>query len=64
MYHGCMNNKRKSTVFAAIAAVVAASDAPIAANQSNPHLYVVLPMVAVAVLLFVSGYYAGLSRSE
>ena len=59
-----MDNKRKATLFAALAAVCAASTAPLAANPSINHIFLVLPLVVMGVLLFVAGYYSGLASNR
>ena len=59
-----MDNKRKAVLFAALAAICAASTAPLAANQSINHIFLVLPLVLMGVLLFVAGYYSGLTRNQ
>jgi len=58
-----MDNTRKATLFAALAAICAASSAPLAADQSIAHVFIVLPLVLMGILLFVAGYYAGLARN-
>ena len=57
-----MTNTRKTTLFGALAAVVAAGTAPLAADNSISHIFLVLPLVVMGILLFVSGYYAGLAH--
>lgn len=57
-----MDNKSKATLFAVLAAITAASTAPLAANQSISHVLLVLPLVVMGILLFVAGYYAGLAH--
>lgn len=59
-----MDNKRKAVLFAALAAICAASTAPLAANQSINHIFLVLPLVLMGILLFVAGYYSGLTRNQ
>jgi len=59
-----MDNRRKATLFAVLAAICAASTAPLAANQTIPHLVLILPLVLMGVCLLVAGYYAGLARRE
>lgn len=59
-----MDNKRKAALFAALAAICAASTAPLAAQQSIAHIFLVLPLVLMGILLFVAGYYAGLARTQ
>ena len=63
-YHSLMDNKRKATLFAFLAAPFAALTAVSAANQSISHIYIVLPLIIMSFLLFLSGYYAGLSRNK
>jgi VIT1/CCC1 family predicted Fe2+/Mn2+ transporter len=57
-----MDNRRKATLFAVLAAIAAASTVPVAANQSISHVFLVLPLVLMGILLFVAGYYSGLAR--
>jgi len=57
-----MDNKRKATLFAVLACVCAAGTAPLAANQSISHIFLVLPLVLMGILLFVAGYYSGLAH--
>jgi len=59
-----MDNKRRATLFAALAAVCAASTTPLAADQSVTHVFLVLPLVLMGIFLFVAGYYAGLARNQ
>ena len=59
-----MDNTRKATLFAALAAIAAASTAPLAADQSISHVFLVLPLVLMGILLFVAGYYSGLARNK
>jgi hypothetical protein len=58
-----MENRRKAAFFAALAALCAASTAPLAANQTINHGFLVLPLVLMGLLLFVAGYYAGRTRN-
>ncbi len=58
-----MDNKRKAALFAALAAICAASTAPLAADQSITHVFLILPLVLMGILLFIAGYYAGLARN-
>ena len=58
-----MDNRRKAVLFAVLAAVVAASTAPLAANQTIQHVFLILPLVLMGVLLLIAGYYAGQARS-
>ena len=59
-----MDNRGKAALFAALAAICAASIAPLATNQSINHGLLVLPLVLMGILLFVAGYYVGLARNE
>lgn len=59
-----MDNKHKATIFAVLAAICAASTAPLAANQTINHGLLVLPLVLMGILLFVAGYYSGLARNK
>ena len=59
-----MDNRRKATLFAVLAVVAAASTAPLAADQSIKHVFLVLPLVLMGILLLVAGYYAGLARNQ
>jgi hypothetical protein len=59
-----MNNTRKTVLFAALAAIVAGSTAPLDADQSISHVFLVLPLILMGLLLFAAGYYAGLARSK
>ena len=59
-----MENKRKATLFAVLACICAASTAPLAANQSINHGFLVLPLVLMGILLFVAGYYSGQARNS
>jgi urea transporter len=59
-----MDNNRKAALFAALAAICAASTAPLAADQSINHGFLVLPLVLMGILLFVAGYYSGQARSK
>jgi len=59
-----MDNKRKATLFAVLACICAASTAPLAADQTINHAFLVLPLVLMGLFLFVAGYYAGLVRSQ
>ncbi len=54
-----MDNKRKAILFFIAAGILAGSVAPIAANQSIRHIFIVLPLVLMGVLLLFGGYYAG-----
>ncbi len=58
-----MDNKRKVALFTALAAVCAATTAPLAAYQSIVHIFLILPLVLMGIFLFVAGYYAGLARN-
>jgi hypothetical protein len=58
-----MENRRKAALFAVLAALCAASTAPLAANQTINHGFLVLPLVLMGLLLFVAGYYAGRTRN-
>lgn len=59
-----MNNTRKALLFAALAAICAAGTAPLAADQTINHGFLVLPLVLMGILLFVAGYYSGLARNK
>lgn len=59
-----MENKRKAILFAVLAAVCAAGTAPLAADQTINHGFLVLPLVLMGILLFVAGYYSGLARNS
>jgi hypothetical protein len=59
-----MDNKHKAALFGALAAIAAASTAPLAADQSIQHIFWVLPLVLMGILLFVAGYYAGQARNK
>lgn len=59
-----MDNKRKATLFAVLAAICAGGTASLAADPTIIHAFLVLPLVLMGILLFVAGYYAGLARSE
>ena len=59
-----MDNKRKAALFAALAAVCAASTAPLAANPTITHAFLILPLILMGILLFIAGFYAGRSRYE
>ena len=59
-----MDNKHKVALFAALAAVCAAITAPLAADQSITHIFLILPLVLMGIFLFVAGYYAGLARNQ
>jgi hypothetical protein len=63
-YNYLMDNKRKAALFAALAAICAASTAPLAVNQTIAHVFLVLPLVLMGILLMVAGYYAGLARNK
>ena len=56
-----MDNTRKATLFAALAAVSAASSIPLAVNQSVNHGLLVLPLVLMGILLFISRVLLGTS---
>jgi len=58
-----MENRRKAALFAVLAALCAAGTAPLAANQTINHGFLVLPLVLMGLLLFVAGYYAGRARN-
>jgi len=57
-----MDNRNKAILFAVLAAFMAASSAVFAANTSIPHIFIVAPLVVMGVLLFVAGYFSGLTR--
>ena len=59
-----MDSKGKSILFAALAAVMAASSAPPAADKNISHIFIVLPLVAMGFFLCVAGYYAGQSKGK
>jgi thiamine transporter ThiT len=58
------DNRRKVAVFAALAAVLAASSAPAAADKSGSHVLIVIPLVLMGFALFAAGYYAGIVRGS
>ena len=45
-----------------LAAVLAASEAPLAADPSTGHLFLVVPLVLMGVAVLLAGYYAGQAR--
>ncbi|MEO9198010.1 MAG: hypothetical protein ABI206_04590 [Antricoccus sp.] len=57
-----MNDRRKAVLYAALAAVLAGSSAPVAADQNRPPGLLVVMLIGVAVLLFFAGYFTGLAR--
>ncbi len=57
-----MDYKQKAVLTAVLAALVAATTAPIAASHPNRPGVLVIPLVLVAILLCFAGYFAGLSR--
>lgn len=59
-----MGNKQKATLLAVIAAPLAALAAISSANNSIRHIFIVLPLVIMAILLFFSGYFSGLAQSK
>jgi hypothetical protein len=59
-----MDNRRKAALFAALAAIAAASTAPLAVDQTISHAFLILPLVVMGILLYVAGYYSGLARIE
>lgn len=57
-----MSNTRKVLLFSVLAAVLAAGEAPLAADPTTNHLVLVMPLVVMGIALLLAGYYAGLAR--
>jgi hypothetical protein len=59
-----MTNKHKILLFSSLAAVFAASTAPIVADKSSQPVYVIMPLIFMGLCLFAAGYYVGLSQGD
>ena len=57
-----MTDRNKTTLFAVLAAICAASEAPIAATKDIRPIFIIMPLFAMGVLLLMCGYFAGRSR--
>ncbi len=59
-----VTDRQRVGLFAALAGVAFAVSAPVVADSSIRRGFIVIPLIAGAIFLFLAGYYSGLARQR